>query len=119
MPEVGAKGEMVQEGTVPYAERQSPRCCLCYNGSMILKHRDMELLRFDWLEPQGDRVVSVTEENRRLLPNMKTDPFVTADEVAELLGVSRRTVLREIARLREEVRITRVGSDKTGHGVVK
>ena len=79
----------------------------------------MELLRFDWLEPQGDRVVSVTGENRRLLPNMKTDPFVTADEVAELLGVSRRTVLREIARLREEVRITRVGSDKTGHGVVK
>ena len=67
---------------------------------MILKHRDMELLRFDWLEPQGDRVVSVTEENRRLLPNMKTDPFVTADEVAELLGVSRRTVLREIASLR-------------------
>ncbi|MDD6029838.1 MAG: helix-turn-helix domain-containing protein [Kiritimatiellae bacterium] len=86
---------------------------------MILKHRDMELLRFDWLEPQGDRVVSVTEENRRLLPNIKTDPFVTADEVAELLGVSRRTVLREIARLREEGRITRVGSDKTGHGVVK
>ena len=79
----------------------------------------MELLRFDSLEPQGDRVVSVTEENRRLLPNMKTDPFVTADEVAELLGVSRRTVLREIARLREEGRITRVGSDKTGHGVVK
>lgn len=79
----------------------------------------MELLRFDWLEPQGDRVVSVTEENRRLLPNMKTNPFVTVDEVAELLGVSRRTVLREIARLREEGRIMRVGSDKTGHGVVK
>ena len=45
--------------------------------------------------------------------------IVTVDEVAELLGVSRRTVLREIARLREEGRITRVGSDKTGHGVVK
>ena len=83
---------------------------------MILKHRDMELLRFDWLEPQGDRVVSVTEENRRLLPNIKTDPFVTADEVAELLGVSRRTVLREIARLREEGRITRAGPTRRDMG---
>ena len=45
--------------------------------------------------------------------------IVTVDEGAELLGVSRRTVLREIARLCEEGRITRVGSDKTGHGVVK
>ena len=24
---------------------------------MILKHRDRELLRFDWVEPQGVRVV--------------------------------------------------------------
>ena len=45
--------------------------------------------------------------------------IVTVDEVAELLGASRRAVLREIARLREEGRITRVGSDKTGHGVMK
>ena len=35
---------------------------------MILKHRDRELLRFEWLEPQGVRVVSVVEENRRFLP---------------------------------------------------
>ena len=51
--------------------------------------------------------------------NMKADPYVTADELAELLGVSRRTVLRAIAKLRESGRITRVGSDKTGHWLVK
>ena len=49
---------------------------------------------------------------------MKADPFVTADELADLLGVSRRTVLRAIAKLRQEGRIARVGSDKTGHWVV-
>jgi hypothetical protein len=26
---------------------------------MILKHRDKELLRFEWIEPQGVRIVSV------------------------------------------------------------
>lgn len=35
---------------------------------MVLKHRDKELLRFEWLEPQGVRIVSVIENNRRFLP---------------------------------------------------
>ena len=35
---------------------------------MILKHRDNELLRFKWTEPQGVRVVSVNENERRFLP---------------------------------------------------
>lgn len=35
---------------------------------MILKHRDKDLLRFEWLEPQGVRIVSVNESERRFLP---------------------------------------------------
>ena len=138
---------------------------------MILKHRDRELLRCDWLEPEGVRVVSVKEENRRFLPterlrlledflqrririmmdfgneadnyldssnrnvavkskndagdvaqriieNMRADPFVSSRELSQFLGVTVRTVQRVLAKLRAEGRITRVGSDKTGHWVV-
>ena len=35
---------------------------------MILKHRDRELQRFEWLEPQGVRVLSVNEAEKRFLP---------------------------------------------------
>ena len=35
---------------------------------MILKHRDRELLRFEWIGPQGVHVVSVNESERKLLP---------------------------------------------------
>ncbi|MBQ6329901.1 MAG: XRE family transcriptional regulator, partial [Kiritimatiellae bacterium] len=35
---------------------------------MVLKHRDRELLRFEWVEPEGVRVVSVNEAERRFLP---------------------------------------------------
>ena len=35
---------------------------------MILKHRDKELLRFEWIEPQGVRVVSVNDAERKFLP---------------------------------------------------
>jgi hypothetical protein len=33
---------------------------------MILKHRERELLRFEWIEPQGVRVVSESGQNRIL-----------------------------------------------------
>lgn len=35
---------------------------------MILKHRDRELLRFEWREPEGVRIVSVNESERKFLP---------------------------------------------------
>lgn len=33
---------------------------------MILKHRDKELLRFEWIEPQGVRSVSVKNRIHRV-----------------------------------------------------
>ena len=56
---------------------------------MILKHRDRELLRFDWIEPQGVRILSVNEAELRFLPlEMKGQ---TTDE-ALWLWLTRRTV---------------------------
>ena len=47
--------------------------------------------------------------------NMRADPFISVDELAELLGVSRPTVLSRIALLRERGIVRRVGPPKTGH----
>ena len=35
---------------------------------MILKHRDKELLQFEWIEPEDVRIVSVNESSRCFLP---------------------------------------------------
>lgn len=35
---------------------------------MILKHRDKEVLWFEWIEPHGVRVVSVNDSEKRFLP---------------------------------------------------
>lgn len=35
---------------------------------MILKHRDRELLRFEWTGARGVRVLSVNEAERKFLP---------------------------------------------------
>lgn len=142
---------------------------------MILKHRDKELLQFEWIEPQGVRIVSVNEKNRRFLPldfkgevsdenlwrwlsrrvvprnrrnidalmastgldalfksgtvnsvnneslalqiisNLKADPFVSYDELSELMGIPRRTIARRIKELSDVGKIRREGSKKTGH----
>ena len=56
---------------------------------MILKHRDRELLRFEWLEPQGVHVLSVNEAERRFLPlEMKGQ----ATDEALWTWLTRRTV---------------------------
>jgi hypothetical protein len=142
---------------------------------MILKHRDKELLRFEWIEPQGVRIVSVNEQNclflpiefkgevsdknlwkwlsRRVVPcnrrnidalmaatgldalfksgtvnsvnneslalqiiaNLKADPFVSYDELSELMGVPRRTIARRIKELADVGKIRRIGAAKNGH----
>ena len=65
---------------------------------MILKHRDRELLRFEWIEPQGVRVLSVNESERRFLPlEMKGQ----ATDEALWTWLTRRTVPRNRRHIEE------------------
>lgn len=60
---------------------------------MILKHRDKNILRLEWLEPYGVRILEVFEENLKFLP-------------LEMKGA---------APIFDKGRVKRVGSNKTGH----
>jgi predicted HTH transcriptional regulator len=97
---------------------------------MILKHRDKELLRFEWIEPQGIRIVSVNEASSKsgtvnpvngeslalqIIANLKADPFVSYDELSELMEVPRRTVARRIKELTDAGKIRRMGASKNGY----
>ena len=82
---------------------------------MILKHRDRELLRFDWIEPQGVRVLSVNDAERRFLPlEMKGQ---TTNE-ALWLWLTRRTVPKHrhyIQMMLGNLGITRMST----HAIIK
>lgn len=62
---------------------------------MILKHRDRELLRFEWTESGGVRILSLEESNRKFLPIEFGDAAANADggllEERLLLWLNRRT----------------------------
>ena len=52
----------------------------------------------------------------QIIANLKADPFVSYDELSELMGVPRRTVARRIKELADAGRIWRVGAAKTAIG---
>ena len=51
----------------------------------------------------------------QIIANLKADPFVSYDELSELMGVPRRTIARRIKDLADAGRIRRIGAAKNGH----
>jgi len=58
--------------------------------------------------------------SEKILGLLKANPKLAAREVAETLGITPRAVEKQIARLRTEGRLRRVGPDRGGYwGVVE
>ena len=55
-----------------------------------------------------------SDKNDTVFSLIEKDNTITADKLAEQLGVSVRTVKRELKRLKDSGQIERIGSDKTG-----
>lgn len=51
----------------------------------------------------------------QIVQNMRADPFITKDELAEILQVSPRTIATQLKKLQTDARIRRIGPPKTGH----
>lgn len=85
---------------------------LLLKGNYTLKNREMHILAdtvFDTVKPQIDTV------NDTVLSLMKHDNKITANEMSERLKMSLSTVRRKIKELRNNGKIERIGSDKTGY----
>lgn len=62
-----------------------------------------------------DSIHGINDTERKLLHLIEEGEFRTADEVALLMGVSKRTVERSLASLKNKGLIVREGSDKSGY----
>jgi len=56
-----------------------------------------------------------TEKERAILCLVSADASVTSSEMARQLGVSRQTVAKAVASLKQKQRLRRIGPDKGGH----
>ena len=64
-----------------------------------------------------DNVTENVTENRiaKLLTLLAENPIISTSELASILGVTRRTIARDIASLKAANQLRRIGPDKGGH----
>ena len=67
------------------------------------------------LKSSQETVKSSQKSSQKIVEIMASCPFVTTETIASTLGISRRAVAKQVAKLKEEGRIIRKGPDKGGH----
>ncbi len=58
--------------------------------------------------------VGFEKSSEKILRLLKADPKLAAREIADRLGITQRAVEKQIAKLKEDGRIRRIGSAKDG-----
>jgi predicted HTH transcriptional regulator len=86
---------------------------LLLNEKHLLKNRELHIQYLDTVSdtvnPQDDTV------NDTVFKLIRQNNNITALEISKLLNISLSTVKRKTKKLKEQNRIERVGSDKTGY----
>lgn len=59
--------------------------------------------------------VKVTVNQQKILDEIKENPFVTQEELAQIIGLSRKSIIQNMKKLQENGLLKRVGADKNGH----
>jgi len=85
---------------------------LLLKGNYSLKNREMHILA----DSVNDTVkLQIDTVNDTVFSLIKQDKNITANEISERLEISLSTVRRKIKVLRNNGKIERIGSDKTGY----
>ncbi|MDI7260843.1 MAG: winged helix-turn-helix transcriptional regulator [Thermodesulfobacteriota bacterium] len=60
-----------------------------------------------------------TTTRGQILEVLRSEPKITRDELARMLGKSQNTIKEHLGRLKSEGRLERIGSDRNGYWKVK
>ena len=81
----------------------------------LISHPEMVLSEVALNETQGYSQKSSQKNSQKLVDLIKERPEITTAEMAEIIGITRRSIVNITNRLQEEGIIRRVGPDKGGH----
>ena len=59
--------------------------------------------------------IKVTINQKKIIELIKENPFITQEEIANILGISRKSIISNMKKLQENGLLKRVGSNKNGH----
>nr|WP_255811291.1 HTH domain-containing protein [Treponema denticola] len=81
--------------------------------------KDISLFNRNYDVQNDGQKISANNRLKRIIRYIESDNAMTADRLKELLNVSKRTVERDIEKLRKDNKIEYVGSAKDGRWIVK
>ena len=62
-----------------------------------------------------ENVIDVSQKtSQKIIDLIKEDPYISTSKMAEIIGVDRRNIARNIKKLQEQGVVRRVGPDKSG-----
>ena len=64
---------------------------------------------------QGNTFDTTQKSTQRILDLIRENPYVTTQEMADSIGIIRRTIAKHIKSLQDKGIIKRIGPDKGGH----
>lgn len=59
--------------------------------------------------------VKVTVNQQKFIDAIKANPYVTQEELADIVGIARKNIIVNMKKLQENGLIKRISADKTGH----
>ena len=62
-----------------------------------------------------EKLESSQKTEEQILELIKQNPFITTEQLGIIIGITRRGVLKQINKLKEQGRLKRIGPDKGGH----
>lgn len=66
-----------------------------------------------------NNTVNLSENQQKIIAAIKEKPFVTQDELAKIVGITRRNIVENMKKLQQKGVIRRVGADKNGYWQVE
>jgi len=63
--------------------------------------------------------VKLTENQKRILEEIKKNPFITQEELSNIVGITRKSINENMKKLQQNGIIERVGADRNGHWEIK
>lgn len=61
----------------------------------------------------------VTVNQQKILNLIKENPFITQEELSEIVGISRKSIISNMKKLQENGLLKRIGADKNGYWQVE
>ena len=67
------------------------------------------------IETEKKVTQKVTVNQQKIIDTIKKNPYVTQEELADIVGIARKNIITNMKKLQDSGIIKRIGANKNGH----